>query len=445
LDGTPSGEIALDGCLKPVEFVAELLPFLAGEELLQRHGRAKRDVHAAQSSTFVAGVVASLACCTAAADAGNDMDTYSFDVVVIGAGIAGATAAAHLAADHRVALIEAEDAAGYHTTGRSAATWILNYGPTDIRVLTGLSRDFLERPPQGFAEAPLMSRRPVVLLAGPGQEAELEHAVAAGEGLRPLDLDVVEAMVPALRKGAVSAAATEEDASDIDVSALHQGFLRQLRTRGGTLALRNRSGRISRNSGVWAVETNSGAVFHAPVVVNAAGAWGDEVAVQAGVQPLGIVPRRRTAAIVDPAPWSPADWPMLVAVDESWYARPEARTRLLVSPADATDSHPHDVRPDELDVAVGIDRMQTMLDIAVTRVERSWAGLRTFTPDGSPAFGWDTDAPGFFWSVGQGGYGIQTSPAAGRLVADLVSGRDPGQAGTVIASTDPRRFARITA
>jgi D-arginine dehydrogenase len=368
------------------------------------------------------------------------MDTYAFDVVAIGAGIAGATAAAALAADHKVALVEAEEAAGYHSTGRSAALWILNYGPPAIRVLTGLSRAFFDAPPPGFAAAPLMSRRAVVLLAPAGHEADLAAAIADGEGMHAIDPAVVRAMVPALRPDYATAAAIEEDAFDIDVAALHQGFLRQLTSRGGTLALRSRAGRIERRQGMWEVETSSGAVFRAPVIVNAAGAWGDEVAVQAGLAPLGLVPRRRTAAIIDPAPWQPADWPTLIAVDDSWYARPEARTRLLVSPVDETDTHPHDVQPDELDIALAIDHMQQALDIPVQRVERSWAGLRSFTPDGTPAFGWDRDMPGFFWSIGQGGYGIQTSPAAGRFVADLVSGRDPGQAAPIMASVDPRRF-----
>ena len=182
---------------------------------------------------------------------------------------------------------------------------------------------------------------------------------------------------------------------------------------------------------------------HVPgdVVVDTAGAWGDEVAVQAGVAKLGLIPKRRTGCIIDPAPWHVADWPMVGDVAHTWYARTEARTRLMVSPADETPTHPHDVQPDELDVAIAIDRMQQALDIEVRRVERSWAGLRTFTPDGSLAFGWAADAPGFFWCVGQGGYGIQTSPAAGQLVADLIAGRDPGPAGAILDRIDPKRFA----
>jgi D-arginine dehydrogenase len=371
---------------------------------------------------------------------GAVMDTYNVDVTVIGAGIAGATAAAALASDRRVALIEMEEAAGYHTTGRSAAVWILNYGPPDIRMLSGLSRAFFESPPPGFAEVPLMSRRAVVSLAPASQQAELAAALANGQGLREIAIADLCRRIPPLRRDYAVAAAVEEDAFDMDVAALHQGFLKQFRSRGGTLALRHRAGRVERRNGVWTVETSTGAVFRTPVVVNAAGAWGDAVAAIAGVAPIGLRPCRRTAAIVNPAPHDVADWPLLGDVAHTWYARPEARTRLMVSPADETPLAPHDVQPDELDVAIGIDRMQQALDIPVRRVERSWAGLRTFTPDRSLAFGWDRDAAGFFWSVGQGGYGIQTSPAAGQLVADLIAGREPGAAAGIVAAVDPMRF-----
>ncbi|HEY8288714.1 MAG TPA: FAD-binding oxidoreductase [Acetobacteraceae bacterium] len=367
------------------------------------------------------------------------MDTQDFDVVVIGAGIAGATAAAHLAPHRRVALIEAEDTAGYHATGRSAALWLQNYGPADVRELSRLSRGFFQAPPVGFAPGPLIRHRPVLFLAGPAQAADLEALLAEGIGLRSCTIEEAAALVPALRPGYAAAAAIEEDAFDLDVAAIHQGFLRMLRAGGGVLALRSRAGRIKRREG-WEVETASGVVFRAPVVVNAAGAWGDEVASLAGAAPLGLRPCRRTACIIDPSPFDVADWPMVIDASHGWYARPEARTRLLVSPADETPMHPHDVQPDEMDIALGIDRMQGALDIAVRRVEHAWAGLRTFTPDGSLAFGWDPRAEGLFWSVGQGGYGIQTSPAAGRLVADLVLGRDPGEAGRIVPAVDPARF-----
>ncbi len=369
------------------------------------------------------------------------MDVQQFDALVIGAGIAGATVAAHLAPDRRVALIEAEEAAGYHTTGRSAALWTANYGPPDVRTLTMLSRPFFERPPPGFAEVPLMSRRPVLTLARAGEQATFAAALQAGVGLHEVSLDEALRMVPALRPGYAARAAIEDDAFDMDVSALHQGFLRQMRARGGVLALRSRTARIERRDGRWHAEVSGGGCFAAPILVNAAGAWGDAVAGQAGLPPLGLVPKRRTGIIIAPAPWDVHAWPMVGDLAQTWYTRPEARTRLMLSPADETPMHPHDVQPDELDVAVAVDRMQQALDIEVTRVERAWAGLRTFTPDGNPAFGWDAAADGFFWCVGQGGYGIQTSPAAGRLVADLIAGRDPGGLAAVLPRLDPRRFA----
>ncbi|HKM60876.1 MAG TPA: FAD-binding oxidoreductase [Acidisphaera sp.] len=368
------------------------------------------------------------------------MDSHSFDVVIVGAGIAGATVGAHLAPTHRVALVEAEETAGYHSTGRSAALWFQNYGPSDVRTLTRLSRPFFEHPPAGFADVPLLHRRPVVFLAPEEQESELDALLADGIGLRELPVADVRAMVPALRPDYARRAAIEEDAFDMDVAAIHQGFLRMVRASGGVLSTRSRTGWIEARDGIWHVHATGGAVFHAPIVVDAAGAWGDVVAQQAEVRPLGLQPKRRTGAIIDPSPWEARDWPLLNDVDQTWYVRPEARTRLMVSPADETDTHPHDVQPDEMDVAVAVERMQQALDIDVRRIEHSWAGLRTFTPDGSLAFGFDTRMRGFFWCVGQGGYGIQTSPAAGKLIADMIAGRDPGEAASMLPALDPKRF-----
>ena len=369
------------------------------------------------------------------------MDTHRFDVIVIGAGMAGATCAAQLSADLKVALIEAEEAAGYHTTGRSAALWIQNYGPPDVQALTGMSRAFFEAPPPGFTDGALMAPRAVINLAPPEQEAHLLRVLEEGVGLREISIAAVRELVPALKPDYAVRASIETDAFDMDVAALHQGFLRQLRANGGVLALRSRAGRISRDDAVWQVETSAGAVFQAPVVINAAGAWGDQIAGLAGIRPLGLTPKRRTAVVIDPAPFVPTDWPMLGDIDHTWYCRAEARTRLMVSPADETDDTPHDVQPDELDIAIAIDRLQQALAIDVRRVEHSWAGLRTFTPDRSLAFGWDGAASGFMWCVGQGGYGIQTAPAAGKLVADFVLDRDPGIQGPILAMIYQRRFA----
>jgi D-arginine dehydrogenase len=368
------------------------------------------------------------------------METQAFDAIVIGAGMAGATAAAHLAATHRTALLEAEDSAGYHTTGRSAAIWIQNYGPPDVRKLSVASRAFFEAPPEGFAPGPIFAQRPVVTLAPADQAAALQAMLDAGEGLEPIAIEDVAAMVPPLRRDYPVAAAIERDAFDMDVAGLHQGFLRMLARAGSVIALRHKAGRIARRNGAWHAETASGATFTAPILVNAAGAWGDEVARIAGVAPIGLQPKRRTALIVDPGPHDCAGWPLLGDAGHSWYVRPEARRKLMVSPADETDMHPHDVQPDELDVAIAVDRMQAALDIPVHRVEHRWAGLRSFTPDRSLAIGPDAAAPGFVWCIGQGGYGIQTAPAAGALLAALARGEDPGVLAPIVPLVDPNRF-----
>ena len=259
--------------------------------------------------------------------------------------------------------------------------------------------------------------------------------------MRPIDLDSVHAAVPPLRRGYAALAAVEEDCFDMDVAALHAGFLRQAAANGGRLALRHRAGRVWREGGRWRAEGTGGAVFAAPVLVNAAGAWGDEVARLAGLAPIGLQPKRRTACIIDPGPHDCAGWPLLGDAAHTWYVRPEARRKLMVSPADETDDVPGDAQADELDVAVAVDRMQRALDIPVSRIEHRWAGLRTFTPDRGLAIGPGSE-PGFFWMVGQGGYGIQTAPAAGRLLADLVDGRAPEAAlARIVAGVDPRRFA----
>jgi D-arginine dehydrogenase len=371
------------------------------------------------------------------------MDTQDFDVVVIGAGMAGATAAAHCGwRGLRVALLEAEESAGYHSTGRSAALWILNYGPADVRRLSAASRSFFEAPPAGFASAALISNRPVVNLAPADQAEHLRAMIAEGEGIEAISVEAVAAMVPALRPGYAVAASIERDAFDIDVAALHAGFLKSARAAGGVLALRHRAGRIWQAGGHWHAQAQDGAVFRAKVLVDAAGAWGDEVAALAGLPPIGLQPKRRTALIVDPGRFDCSHWPLLGDAGHSWYARPEARRKLMVSPADETDMPPHDVQPDEIDVAIAIDRMQQALDIPVHRVEHRWAGLRSFTPDRSLAIGFDAAAPGFLWMIGQGGYGIQTSPAAGRLVAGLVAGEVDEDLRAVVPLLDPNRFGR---
>lgn len=346
------------------------------------------------------------------------------DVIVIGAGIAGASAAAELAARGSVILLERESQPGYHTTGRSAALFSQIYGPPPIRGLTRASAPFHHAPPQGFATSPLLRRRPVAMIGREDQMAMVEAEFEAVRGRGELGIVTggeVRAMMPLLREGYAASALMEYDAADIDVHGLHHGYLRQMKARGGTLVTSAEVRGLSRIGGDWQVETTV-CMFTAPVVVNAAGAWADVLAAMAGVAPVGLVPKRRTALTVD-APGGHADdaWPMVVDIEEHFYVKPDAG-RLLLSPADETPSAPCDAQPEELDIAICIDRVEQAFDLQVRHVVNSWAGLRSFVADGVPVIGFADDAPGFFWLAGQGGYGIQSAPAAARVAAALVMG-----------------------
>jgi D-arginine dehydrogenase len=348
--------------------------------------------------------------------------TQSADIIVIGGGIAGVSVACELAAEPlSVLLLEAEDQLAYHSTGRSAAMFILNYGPPSVRALTAAGRAFFERPPAGFAAHPLVEPRGILTVADVGQEAEIAALVAEGEGAEAISPEAALAKVPLLRPERLVAAAYEAEAREIDVHGLHAGYVKGLRARGGHIVTGARVLALQQRGEVWVADTSAG-IFGAPVVVNAAGAWADEIASTAGLGPLGLVPKRRTAIIVD-GPGEICDssaWPVVADIDHRWYFKPEAGGRLMVSPADETPMPPCDVRPDELDIAVTVERFERVVDLPVRRVAHSWAGLRTFAPDGLLVVGWDPRAEGFFWLAGQGGYGIQTAPAAARLAAALI-------------------------
>ncbi|MFZ2100538.1 MAG: FAD-dependent oxidoreductase [Oricola sp.] len=345
-----------------------------------------------------------------------------FDVIVIGAGIAGASAAAELAADARVLLLERESRPGYHTTGRSAAIFTPTYGPPVIRALTRASRGFFVAPDSEFVSHPLLNRRGVLFVA---REDQAESVAALRDELKgavkPLDGATARGLLPLLRPGYAAQALLDPDAADIDVDALHQHYLKTLRARGGELRTGAQVLAMARDGRGWSVETGQGRL-RAPVVVNASGAWADEIALIAGVAPVGLTPMRRTALLVSPPDGvSPDAWPMVVDADEEFYLKPDAG-KFLVSPADETPSAPCDAQPEELDVAICIDRIETAFDLAVRHVDHKWAGLRSFLPDRSPVAGFDPDAPGFFWLAGQGGYGIQSAPALARTAAALVLG-----------------------
>jgi D-arginine dehydrogenase len=347
------------------------------------------------------------------------------DFLVIGAGIAGASVAAELSTEYSVCLLEAESRPGYHSTGRSAALFSEIYGNSVIRSLSRASRGQMFEPPADFAPHPLITPRGTLFIATREQSEEL-HAFAARQDVRmctrELDASATRALCPVLREGYVATGLYEPNAADIDVHGLHQAYLRQLRKHGGTLVTSARAESIRRSGENWIVHTGI-EDFTAPILVNAAGAWADQVASLASVPPVGLRPLRRTAILVDaPEGHSISAWPFVIAADESFYFKPDAG-QLLLSPADETLTEPCDVQPDEWDIAVIVDRITTATDITVHRIRHRWAGLRTFTEDRTPVVGFDPSAPGFFWLAGQGGYGVQTSPALARVAAALASNR----------------------
>lgn len=353
------------------------------------------------------------------------MQLQDFDVVVVGAGMAGASAAAEIATTRRVALLERESQPGYHSTGRSAALFSETYGNAVVRALTRAGRGFFYSPPEGFAEHPLVRTRGSLHIARADQLAELNAFFALPDiGANARRLNAAEALklCPLLREGYAAAAILEPDAADVDVHALHQGYLKQFRARGGVLFTHANVDGLQKTSSGWVVRTTAGE-FGARVVVNAAGAWADEIAKLAGLDPLGITPFRRTAMLVDPpSGFNIADLPNTIDIEEEFYFKPDAG-KLFLSPADETPSEPCDAQPDEMDIAIAIDRVQQATVIDVRHVRRKWAGLRSFSPDRSPVIGYDERAAGFFWLAGQGGYGIQTAPAVSVLVASLVDGK----------------------
>jgi len=354
------------------------------------------------------------------------METETADAIILGAGIAGASAAYELATTHRVLLLEREAQPGLHATGRSAAIFSEIYGNAVVRGLSRASRKFLFSPPAGFADAPLVNPRGTLFLAPPDQVRTLramrdEADVAAGT--EPIGVADAIKRVPILRRDRVAEALFEPGASDIDTNGLHQAFLRGFKARGGRLLCDVRIEALDRKGKTWRASTGD-TIYEAPVVVNAAGAWADEVATLAGVARLSIEPKRRTVVLLDaPAAHDIRAWPLTIDADETFYFKPDAG-RILLTPADETPSAPCDAQPDEMDVALAIDRFENMTTMSVRRVAHKWAGLRSFAPDRTPVVGFDPSAPGFFWLAGQGGYGMQTSSALARTAAALIRGED---------------------
>ncbi|HEX3607405.1 MAG TPA: FAD-dependent oxidoreductase [Candidatus Dormibacteraeota bacterium] len=344
------------------------------------------------------------------------------DVAVIGGGIAGISIASELALDRTVVVLEAEREPGLHATGRSAASYVPSYGPPMVRRLTAASL-------AGFAELgeeagrPLLHPRAVVYVASAASEPRLRALLAAQAGGATRELPVAGALAlcPALRAGVLAAAAIDETAADLDVAALLAAFAARLRARGGRILLGDRLHALRRRPGGWTLEAGTTTV-EAAVVVDAAGAWADPVARLAGLAGLGIQPRRRTIFLSRcRATGSPAGWPFVIAADESFYFRGEGES-VLVSPADATPVDAHDARPDEMEIARAIEAVNAMTTLGLRSVATAWAGLRSFSADGEPVVGHVDGAEGFIWMAGQGGYGLQMSPALARLAAAAVRG-----------------------
>jgi D-arginine dehydrogenase len=366
--------------------------------------------------------------------------TRRCDIAVIGAGMAGASLAAELAPHASVLLLEREDQPGYHATGRSAAFWSETYGGPWVQPLTTASRVFLERPDPSFSERPLTSPRGALHIADGSGAAALDRLIAdfsdSDVTLEPLGRLELAARVPWLRPE-WNRAVLEPSCADIDVAGLHAAYLRLAKRSGADLVTGAEVTTVSRSAGTWQLTTRAG-TFAADLLVNAAGAWADPVAQRAGVQPLGIRPYRRTMLQVEVDPPAPADLPLVIDARERFYFKPEARGRLWLSPHDETACEPCDTAPEEVDAALAIARLERATELRIVRIERRWAGLRTFAPDRRPVYGFAPEMPGFFWCAGQGGFGIQTAPAAAKLAAALLLGHEPHP---MVANIDPAAYS----
>ena len=374
-----------------------------------------------------------------------------FDFAIIGAGIAGVSAAYHLAPKARVVILEGERVPAYHTTGRSAALHSETYGSAEIRAITVASGRFYRKPPAGFADHALLTPRGALIAGRAEQRADMQKNAAEFARLVPsvrwLDPEEVLRRQPLLKPAAAAGGAIfEPEADDMDVAAIHGGFLKGARAAGGVLRLDAEVSGLERRDGRWVIRLRDGETLAASNAVNASGAWADVVAGLAGAHPVGLVPKRRTAFTFDsPAGLDLAHMPMVIDFDESWYIKPEVG-QFMGSLADETPSPPCDAQPEEIDIATAVERIETATTLSIRRIKNKWAGLRSFVADKNLVVGYDPKVEGFFWLAGQGGYGIQTGEAAGRLAASLALGNglpnDIAGLGVREAALSPTRFTR---
>ncbi len=376
------------------------------------------------------------------------MPETDFDAAIVGAGIAGASFAYTLAPRARVLLLEREAQPGMHSTGRSAAMFMESYGPPQVRALTRASRAWYQQPPPGFADVPILSARGALYVGRGNQQHALDTLArelsVSGHGFERLTAAQCLHRVPVLRESGLLGGVFEADAMDIDVHALHQGYLRGFKHQGGTLWCEAELAKGTATAGQWSVELADGRQVRCRTLVNAAGAWADETAKRCGALPLYIQPKRRSAFTFLPPPRVDVRaWPTVADVEERWYFKPDAG-QLLGSPANADPVPAHDVMPEEIDIATGIAAIEAATTLTIRRPSRSWAGLRSFSPDGELVIGWDTTRTGLFWLAGQGGYGIQSAAGAAQLAAALWLGAQLPEAlraqGVQAHALEPARF-----
>ena len=337
-----------------------------------------------------------------------------FDIIIVGGGIAGASLGAEVAGTRRTLIIEAEDQCGYHSTGRSAAFYLESYGGPEVAKLTLASRDFLSRPPENFSAHGFLRMRGDLHVA----RNELPE-LPAGVEARIVERADLERLIPGIRPE-WRHALFEPGCADIEVAALHAAYLRQFRRSGGSIRTGARLTGAKRAADRWVISLDDGSTLSASTLVNAAGAWADGVAALSGAPPLGIAPKRRTMVQLRLGRSGLRDLPLVDDADGTFYFKGETDNSIWLSPHDEIETDPCDAAPDEIDVAIAIDRFERVVDWPIERVERSWAGLRSFAPDRLPVYGFDARVKGFFWCAGQGGFGIQTSPAAAKLAAALL-------------------------
>jgi D-arginine dehydrogenase len=341
------------------------------------------------------------------------------DIAVIGGGMAGMSIASELAPTHSVIVLEQETQLAHHATGRSAAAFLESYGGPEVRALTRASRPLLDA---AEVDAPLLTPRPLLWIAGPGREQAVAEMRQQQPGLRALSPAEAQGICPVVRTDWVTAALAEPDAQDIDVAALHQAYVREARRNGVAVSRDSRVSEVAYDGRTWRLR-HAGGTVAAGIVVNAAGAWADRVATLFRARPCDLRPLRRTVVIARTGQPVPASCPLVADVDDEFYFRPDG-PHILVSPADETPSEPCDARPEEADIARAIERVNLATTLGIRSVVTAWAGLRTFAADRVPVMGYDSDVPGLFWLAGQGGYGIQTAPALARLAAGVLKG-DP--------------------